>query len=186
MIFHYRFRDDQNVVKKGRVTADSEEVAKRRLELMSVKPIVMWEDSQPEPTLENVDHIGIEATPPDSFFKDQEALFKSQEEIINNENIGFKPVTSEGFDHAMHIPKNIITSKYTELADIVPTKEQVMTACPKRCQSLFFGEYDALKLLIDQHLSEGGKVVHLCMQPDVKGKLQLSIVIEHDKKGARQ
>jgi len=183
MIFHYRFRDESNIVRKGRVTADNEEVAVKRLEMMSVKPMAIWQEGQPEPPWDNNEHVGVEATPPDSFFKEQEALFNKQEEINRQlPPASFKPILSEGVDPQMpmlasatHPPRRM------EFADIMPSKEQVLAACPKRCQSLFFGEYADLKNLIDSHLSEGGNVIHFAMQPDVKGKLQIAVVIEHDK-----
>ena len=183
MIFHYRFRDESNIVRKGRVTADGQDIAIRRLEMMSVKPMAIWQDGQTEPPWESNEHVGVEATPPDSFFKEQEAIFNKQEEI--NRQLppsSFKPILSDGVDQQMpSVESAIRPPKRVEMADIMPSKEQVYSACPKRGQSLFFGEYNDLKNLIDSHLSDGGKVIHLAMQPDVKGKLQIAVVIEHDK-----
>jgi len=193
MIFHYRFRDERNIVRKGKLTADSQESAVHRLEVMSIKPSGVWADGEQEPpweTISSPDEFKFQVDEPmpqlqsnklpDSIAKQKE---KEKERLEALEKNSFKPIVSDG--NEAQIPKlgqSIQPRPSRVETDILPTKEQVYAANPRRVQTFLFGEYDQLRNRIDQMLdSENGKVLHLCMQPDIKGKLQVAVVIEHER-----
>jgi len=202
MIFFYKFKDENRVVRKGSVDAKDKEAAENRLSMMSIQPLSIWADGDPEPDA-NVQSEGIEAKPPDAFFKDQEELFKQQEKAAKNLPAGsYKPVLSDGPDVKLgEVPSNPqqlqpqmppVPKRDTpkpqphpnvrDFAAPLPSKKQLQTACPRRTQTFLFGEHTDLSTSIKQYLAnQNGRVLHLCMQPDIKGKLQLALVIEHDQ-----
>lgn len=181
MIFHYQFRDEGGLVKKGRITADTKEIATKRLEMMSIRPTSVWQDGESEPA--SAQDAGIEPTPPEAFFKQQEELFKQQEEISKTlPPNSFKPVLSEGNDIKLPISSSLSREPVgKDFVAPVPPSKQIERAFPKRKQSFLFGEHSDLSNTINYHLSRNGKILHMCMQPDIKGKIQLAVVIEHDQ-----
>jgi len=193
MIFHYRFRDEKNIVRKGKMTADSQESAVRRLEVMSITPFGVWADGEQEPPWEPISSPEEfkfqvdEPMPqvqtsklPDSIAKQKE---KEKERLEVLEKNSFKPIVSDGSEPQIPRIGQAMQPRPSRVeTEVLPTKEQVYAANPRRVQTFLLGEYDQLRTRIDQMLaSEGGKVLHLCMQPDIKGKLQIAVVIEHER-----
>lgn len=67
--------------------------------------------------------------------------------------------------------------------DPEPPKEETVTIDVRRRHSLLFGTHDELRKKVNDLLSNKyGRVEHLAMHPDMKGKIILAIVVEHDEK----
>lgn len=171
MVFRYRITTGRES-RTGPIQAASLDEAKKKCARMNIKYEAIWEDGAPEPAAAEAEE---EAPPPLKRREDFQPPPPPAGAIQGS--LDAKPPQPNP------IPQMGMGNHMANLRDSVAIAKKLMDkeTAPERRESLFYGPYEEIRGFVDDALGQNGVVRHLTVSPDTRGKLQMAIVIEHDK-----
>jgi hypothetical protein len=193
--------DDEGVTRRSTLEAKSADEAVSRLRNMgmdvrrigtsneNLEPVSRPSSAVSDPEPERIT-IAVEAEedlPEDDMPIDDQGLFENPM-AVPHPTLNPTPVVPP----PAHVPPTMGDKKHFQSIiesdsppdDPEPQKEEVGFINVRRRHSLLVGTHEELRPRLDPLLSQDGygKIVDLVMHPDMKGKMILAVVVEHDEK----